>query len=107
MAKSKIILPKPHEVVTDDVVRDYFKEYEEDVIIERQSSENPKIDKLLKTASKKGNGEGHPDLILQYKHDKKVLLQNIMKVRLGKITISMPSMVLFFMLVIYLKNTMS
>ena len=57
------------ETITDDIVRDFFKQYENDVIIERQSSQNPAIDKLLKNASKKGEHKGYPDIIIQYKQD--------------------------------------
>lgn len=58
-----------NESITDNIVRDYFKQFEEDVIIEQKSSSNPIIDKLLKNASKKGNGKGFPDCIIQYKKD--------------------------------------
>lgn len=57
------------ETITDDIVRDFFKQYENDIIIERQSSQNPSIDKLLKNASKKGEHNGYPDIIIQYKQD--------------------------------------
>lgn len=38
-----------------------------DVIVEEQKSDNPKIDKLLKNASKRGNKKGYPDFILYSK----------------------------------------
>lgn len=57
------------EVITDNIVRDFFKQFEDDIIIEQQSSNNPRIDKLLQNASKKGNGKGYPDFIIQYKKD--------------------------------------
>lgn len=38
-----------------------------DVIIEEQKSDNAKIDKLLKNASKRGNKNGYPDFILYSK----------------------------------------
>lgn len=36
------------------------------IIIEEQQSDNPKIDKLLKNASKKGNGKGYPEFIIRH-----------------------------------------
>ena len=58
-----------NESITDDIVRDFFSQYADDVIIERQSSQNPRIDKLLKNASKRGVGKGFPDFIIQYRKD--------------------------------------
>ena len=37
---------------------------DKDVVVEEQKSDNAKIDKLLKNASKKGNKNGYPDFIL-------------------------------------------
>jgi hypothetical protein len=60
-----------NETITEDLVRDFFIEnnlYKENkIIIERQSSKNKKIDKLLKNASKSGYNKGYPDFIIQYK----------------------------------------
>ena len=36
------------------------------ITIEEQKSENPKIDKLLKNASKKGSGRGFPEFIISF-----------------------------------------
>lgn len=36
------------------------------IIVEEQQSDNPKIDKLLKNASKKGNGKGYPEFIIRH-----------------------------------------
>lgn len=63
-----------NESITDDIVRDHFKKFEDDVIIERQSSSNEIINKLLRNASKRGNGKGYPDLIIQYKHDNNFII---------------------------------
>ena len=62
------------EILTDNIVRDYFKQFEKDVIIEQQSSDNIVIDKLLKNASKKGLHKGYPDFIIQYKKDGNFLI---------------------------------
>jgi len=63
-----------NESITDDLIRDFFKTnqiYKDNkIIIEKQQSlTNKKIDKLLKNASKSGNGKGYPDLIIQYKEN--------------------------------------
>ncbi len=71
---TKAVMSRSTEAKTDDIVRDYFLKFEEDVIIERQASENPIITKLLKSASKRGNGKGFPDVIIQYKHDKNFII---------------------------------
>ncbi|MCD7840658.1 MAG: SAM-dependent methyltransferase [Erysipelotrichaceae bacterium] len=39
----------------------------DDIIIEEQKSDNPKINKLLKNASKRGNRDGRPDFIISSK----------------------------------------
>lgn len=39
------------------------------IIFEEQSSKNIKIDKLLKNASKNGNGKGYPEFIIQFKEN--------------------------------------
>lgn len=62
------------EKITDNLVRDFFMQFSDDIIIEQETSENPSIDKLLQTASKKGLGHGYPDFIIQYKKDKNFLI---------------------------------
>lgn len=54
---------------TEDIVRDHFKKYTDEIIIEEQSSDNVKIKKLLSTASKGGSGAGYPEFIIQYKNN--------------------------------------
>lgn len=53
-----------NERVTENIVRDHFKSYSDECTIEEQKSANPKIDKLLKNASKKGGGKGYPEFII-------------------------------------------
>ena len=57
-----------NEAITVDLVRDWLKKlgYENDasVIIEREQTADPTIDKLLKNASKRGSGKGYPDFII-------------------------------------------
>lgn len=55
---------------TENIVRSELRKlkYESsDVIIEDQISDNPKIDKLLKNASKKGLNKGYPEFIITSK----------------------------------------
>lgn len=57
-----------NEAITVDLVRDYLNELgyfrDKSLVIEREVTQNPQIDKLLKNASKVGNKEGHPDFII-------------------------------------------
>ena len=59
---------------TEDIVRNHFKKYIGDIILEEQSSDNPKINKLLISASKKGAGKGYPEFIISYKTNPDLLI---------------------------------
>lgn len=48
---------------TENIVRKHFSKYS-GFILEEQQSTNPKINKLLKNASKQGNRHGKPDFII-------------------------------------------
>lgn len=52
---------------TEDIVREHFKAYADDVVIEEQRSGSPRIQKLLAAASKQGKGHGQPDFIISVK----------------------------------------
>ena len=56
---------------TENLVRKLLEENgytnKSNVIIEEQASDNPRIDKLLQTASKKGRGKGYPEFIISFK----------------------------------------
>lgn len=54
---------------TEVMVRKHFDRFLDDIILEEQSSDNPKIKKLLSTASKNGLGAGFPEFIIQYKNN--------------------------------------
>lgn len=54
---------------TETMVRKHFEMFLDDIILEEQSSDNPKIKKLLSTASKSGLGGGYPEFIIQYKNN--------------------------------------
>ncbi|MFH1561826.1 MAG: N-6 DNA methylase [Nitrospirota bacterium] len=53
-----------NERITEDIVRKHFNSYSDECTIEEQKSSNPKIDKLLKNASKKGSEKGYPEFII-------------------------------------------
>lgn len=59
---------------TEAIVRKHFDMFLEDIILEEQSSDNPKIKKLLSTASKSGLGWGFPEFIIQYKNNPEFII---------------------------------
>jgi len=59
---------------TEIIVRNHFNQYIDKIEIEEQKSDNPKIDKLLKTASKKGNGKGYPEFLITYKTNSDLII---------------------------------
>lgn len=60
-----------NERITENIVRNLLRDKgyyaSDDIVIEEQSSNNPKINKLLKTASKTGKGKGYPEFIISFK----------------------------------------
>ncbi len=50
---------------TENIVRKHFEKFSFSCIIEEQRSDSPKIQKLLKNASKKGTNAGYPEFIIQ------------------------------------------
>jgi type I restriction-modification system DNA methylase subunit len=59
---------------TEILVRSHFSQFPGQISIEEHKSDNPKIDKLLKNASKKGDGNGHPEFIISYKENPDLLI---------------------------------
>jgi type I restriction-modification system DNA methylase subunit len=59
---------------TETLVRNHFLPFLDKIFIEEQRSDNPRIDKLLKTASKKGSGQGCPEFIITYKTNPDLLI---------------------------------
>jgi hypothetical protein len=59
---------------TEIITREYFSKFLDSIYIEEQRSDNPKIDKLLKNASKKGGGKGYPEFIISYKTNPDLLI---------------------------------
>lgn len=58
---------------TEKIVRSHFEKFN-GIHIEEQASENSKIDKLLKTASKNGIGKGRPEFLISYKNNSDLLI---------------------------------
>ena len=62
----------PNERITENITRELLKEkgyYCEGFTVEEQKSRNPRITKLLKNASKSGNGVGKPEFIITTDND--------------------------------------
>jgi len=59
---------------TEIITRDHFSKFLDSIYIEEQRSDNPIIDKLLKSASKKGGGKGYPEFIISYKTNPDLLI---------------------------------
>jgi type I restriction enzyme M protein len=59
---------------TESIVRSHFEKFKDIIHIEEQSSDNAKIDKLLKTASKKGSGKGRPEFLITYNSNSDLLI---------------------------------
>jgi len=59
---------------TEIITRSHFNKFLDPIYIEEQSSDNAKIDKLLKTASKRGIGKGYPEFIITYKTNSNLLI---------------------------------
>lgn len=63
-----------NERITENLVRNKFRALgyysNPEIIIEEQKSEQPRINKLLKNASKGGNSRGLPEFIISFKYEK-------------------------------------
>jgi len=59
---------------TEIITRQHFSKFLDSIYIEEQRSDNPKIDKLLKSASKKGGGKDYPEFIISYKTNPDLLI---------------------------------
>lgn len=59
---------------TERIVRSHFEKFDNIVHIDEQSSDNAKINKLLNTASKKGQGRGRPEFIITYKKNADLII---------------------------------
>jgi hypothetical protein len=70
LAKEKL-----NERLTEDIVREHFKKDKlfSTLDLEEQTSKIPKINKLLKNASKSGSGRGMPEFIITVNDEKNLL----------------------------------
>lgn len=59
---------------TENIVRSHFEQFKDLVEIEEQTSDIPKIEKLLKTASKRGVGIGKPEFLITFKVNSNLLI---------------------------------
>lgn len=59
---------------TEKIVRDHFNQFSGDLLIEEKQSDNSKIIKLLKGASKSGSGSGFPDFIISFKQESNLII---------------------------------
>ncbi len=59
---------------TESIVRTHFEQFSNIIQIEEQISDNPKIDKLLKFASKKGEGKGKPEFFITFSGNSDLLI---------------------------------
>jgi type I restriction-modification system DNA methylase subunit len=59
---------------TENIVRAHFEQYKDIIQIEEQASENVRIDKLLKSASKKGSGKGRPEFLITFAGNSDLLI---------------------------------
>jgi len=59
---------------TEIIVRNHFNKFPSSIEMEEQKSDNAKIDKLLKSASKKGSGRGYPEFLITYKTNPDLLI---------------------------------
>ena len=68
MNNSTLLIPfkSKNERKTENLIRKHFEQYDSEITIEEQRSASPRIDKLLRSASKSGTGRGNPDFIIQF-----------------------------------------
>jgi len=59
---------------TEQIVRSHFEKDIDVITIEEQSSDIPKIDKILKNASKKGEGKGRPEFLITFNKNSDFLI---------------------------------
>jgi len=62
---------------TENIVREHFRKAKKQysaVLIEEQRTKNPRIEKLLKTASKQGKGAGKPEFIITFNQENDLII---------------------------------
>lgn len=63
-----------NEKKTERIVYSHFEKHNDIIHIEEQASDISKIDKLLRSASKKGTGKGRPEFIITYNKNADLLI---------------------------------
>ncbi len=65
----------PDESKAEEIVRDHFRAFKDEIVLEKKPSASPKIKKLLASASKRGTGQpGFPDFIGRFREHSDLLL---------------------------------
>ncbi|MBI4825346.1 MAG: N-6 DNA methylase [Nitrospirae bacterium] len=59
---------------TESIVRSHFGKFKDIIHFEEQASDNAKINKLLKSASKKGSGKGRPEFLISFFGNSELLI---------------------------------
>lgn len=73
-APRSVRLAMPNERPTEAVVRRHFSACGDEVTVEEQGSDSPRIAKLLRSASKSGTGVGRPDFLVHLAEEPELLL---------------------------------
>ena len=64
-----------NESKTDEIVREHFKQFKDEISIEEKQSDNPQIRNLLRHASKQGTNEpGYPDFIISFRTEPDLII---------------------------------
>lgn len=71
---------------TEIIVRNHFNQYLTEIDIEEQKSDFAKINKLLKTASKRGTKQGYPEFIITFKNNSDFVILIECKANISKHT---------------------
>lgn len=72
------------EILVRKILESLEYENDRDIIQEEKKSDNPRINKLLKTASKRGSGAGYPEFIIYSKKHTNLLIVIECKAKLNK-----------------------
>ena len=74
----------PNERQTEAIVRRHFSAYEDEVTLEEQGSDSPRVARHLRGASKAGAGVGRPDFIMHFAGEPELLAVVECKARMSQ-----------------------